>query len=247
MLCYTPLPLIISLNIHETMSFYRHHSDETFLGVMTSLIFLTLLIWNFQSAFYYLGFPPSAVLLIIWLSFLGSLINIPITYVESEGTEVVEVPVSFFGFRYVVPVYKQPNRTLIAINVGGAVIPVIIATLLLIMRPVAILYVIPGTIIAAIIIHRFAKVVPHVGIAVPFFVPPMVSALIAVIFSWGNHELAPIIAYSVGTFGSLIGADLLNLKKIPETKAPIASIGGAGTFDGVFLAGIFAVLLVAFF
>ena len=43
--------------------------------------------------------------------------------------------------------------------------------------------------------------------------------------------------------GTLIGADLLNLGKIHGLGAPIASIGGAGTFDGVFLSGILAVLL----
>ena len=39
------------------------------------------------------------------------------------------------------------------------------------------------------------------------------------------------------------GADLLNLDKIQGLGAPIASIGGAGTFDGVFLTGILAALL----
>jgi putative Mg2+ transporter-C (MgtC) family protein len=43
--------------------------------------------------------------------------------------------------------------------------------------------------------------------------------------------------------GTLIGADLLNLRKIRGLGAPVASIGGAGTFDGIFLAGIIAVLL----
>jgi uncharacterized membrane protein len=32
--------------------------------------------------------------------------------------------------------------------------------------------------------------------------------------------------------GTLIGADLINLRKIPKLGAPVASIGGAGTFDG---------------
>jgi uncharacterized membrane protein len=41
----------------------------------------------------------------------------------------------------------------------------------------------------------------------------------------------------------LIGADLLNLGIIQELGAPIASIGGAGRFDGIFMTGILAVLL----
>ncbi|MGH8630223.1 MAG: DUF1614 domain-containing protein [Burkholderiales bacterium] len=41
----------------------------------------------------------------------------------------------------------------------------------------------------------------------------------------------------------LIGADLLRLKDIRRLGAPIASIGGAGSFDGIFVTGILAVLL----
>jgi len=37
----------------------------------------------------------------------------------------------------------------------------------------------------------------------------------------------------------------MNLKKIPGLGAPVASIGGAGTFDGVFLSGILAVILTS--
>ena len=54
---------------------------------------------------------------------------------------------------------------------------------------------------------------------------------------------AVIIAYVSGTLGTLIGADLLNLHHIAELGAPMASIGGAGTFDGIFLTGIIAALL----
>jgi uncharacterized membrane protein len=50
-------------------------------------------------------------------------------------------------------------------------------------------------------------------------------------------------AYVAGTLGTLIGADLLNLHKIKHLNAPVVSIGGAGTFDGIFLTGILAVLL----
>ena len=35
--------------------------------------------------------------------------------------------------------------------------------------------------------------------------------------------------------GNGIGADLLNLGKVQGLGAPIVSIGGAGTFDGIFL------------
>jgi uncharacterized membrane protein len=52
-----------------------------------------------------------------------------------------------------------------------------------------------------------------------------------------------IVAYVGGVLGTLIGGDLSNLHVIHKLGAPVASIGGAGTFDGVFLSGIIAVLL----
>ncbi len=53
------------------------------------------------------------------------------------------------------------------------------------------------------------------------------------------------LAYISGSLGTLIGADLLNLDKLQGLGAPIASIGGAGTFDGIFLTGIVAVLVAS--
>ncbi|MDR9481040.1 MAG: DUF1614 domain-containing protein, partial [Spiribacter sp.] len=41
----------------------------------------------------------------------------------------------------------------------------------------------------------------------------------------------------------LLGADLMRLGNVRGLGSPIASIGGAGTFDGVFITGIVAVLL----
>ncbi|MDA4131217.1 MAG: DUF1614 domain-containing protein [Thaumarchaeota archaeon] len=56
---------------------------------------------------------------------------------------------------------------------------------------------------------------------------------------------AAIVAYISGSMGALIGADLTNLRGITKLGAPVVSIGGAGTFDGVFLTGIIAVLIVS--
>ena len=79
-----------------------------------------------------------------------------------------------------------------------------------------------------------------IGIAVPVFAPVVATAILAFILS---REYAAPLAYIGGSMGTLIGADLLNLDKINGLGAPVASIGGAGTFDGIFLTGILAVLL----
>ena len=51
------------------------------------------------------------------------------------------------------------------------------------------------------------------------------------------------ILIDTGNPQALIGADLLNLGRIADLQAPVVAIGGAGTFDGVFLTGIIAGLL----
>jgi uncharacterized membrane protein len=78
------------------------------------------------------------------------------------------------------------------------------------------------------------------GIAISPLVAPLAAAAVALLIS--RKEAAPL-AYIAGSVGTLLGADILNLSAIRSLGAPIASIGGAGVADGVFLAGIVAVLL----
>jgi uncharacterized membrane protein len=94
--------------------------------------------------------------------------------------------------------------------------------------------------IVASIVHWLAQPVTGLGIAVPIFIPPLAAAGTALLIS---RRAAPPLAYIAGSLGTLIGGDLLNINRLQGLGAPIASIGGAGTFDGIFLAGIIAVLL----
>ena len=73
------------------------------------------------------------------------------------------------------------------------------------------------------------------------FIPPIIAALAGYVLGGPSHG-API-AYIGGVLGTLIGADIMNLGRLSELGAPVASIGGAGTFDGIFLTEIVAVLL----
>ena len=91
-------------------------------------------------------------------------------------------------------------------------------------------------------VHPIARPVAGMGIAVPALVPPLIAAAAALAIQPGH---AAALAYIAGSLGTLIGGDLLNLHKLGELGASVASIGGAGTFDGVFLSGIVAVVLVA--
>ena len=72
-------------------------------------------------------------------------------------------------------------------------------------------------------------------------VPPLVAALGAYFLC--TPELPGSLRLYRQHLGILIGADLLNLGQIRQLGAPVASIGGAGTFDAIFFSGILAVLL----
>jgi uncharacterized membrane protein len=189
-------------------------------------------------AYMRLGVGPGMALFLLFGSLIGSYFNIPITVLPGHPVRTHEV-VDFFGMQYVVPLVTSWPGTVLAINVGGAVIPTLMSTYL-VLRYQLWLKATIAVVAIAIIIHAMATPVPGVGIAVPVFGPVVTTAILAFILS---REYAAPLAYIGGSMGTLIGADLLNLDKINGLGAPVASIGGAGTFDGIFLTGILAVLL----
>jgi len=183
-----------------------------------------------------LGLTPAGAMLLLLLSLFGSLINIPISRTQ---TYVPPEPVGYFRGPFWV--YYRPPRvqeTIIAVNVGGAIIPTIFGLYLLTHTPLvpALL----ATAIVTVVVHLLARPVPAVGIQVPALLPPLVSALVAILLG-GEH--APAVAYISGAFGILIGADLLNLPRIRNLGGQVMSIGGAGVFDGIFLVAIFSAFL----
>ena len=189
-------------------------------------------------AYMRLGVGPGAALFLLFGSLLGSYFNIPIAVLPGKPVMAGQI-VEFYGMRYVVPTVVSWGGTVLAVNVGGAVIPTLMSIYLLIRYQLWLKAAI-ATAVIAVVIHSMATPVPGIGIAVPVFAPVVITAILAFILS---REYAAPLAYIGGSMGTLIGADLLNLDKIGDLGAPVASIGGAGTFDGVFLTGILAVLL----
>jgi uncharacterized membrane protein len=185
-----------------------------------------------------LGIERRRVFLLLLLCLLGSYINIPVAQLPSEPVESGKI-VTIFGVSYVVPVVREWPGTVLAVNVGGALIPAGLAIYLLLQNK----FYLQGLIavaVVALVVHGLARPVGGVGISVPTLIPPVVATAVAALLSW--KKSAPL-AYVAGTLGTLIGADLMNLSVLPGLGAPIASIGGAGTFDGVFLTGVLAALL----
>lgn len=205
---------------------------------LLGIVFILISIDLIGLAFRKLGFPPEYSVLILFLSLIGSHINIPVMEKTSREPVVSGRIVDFYWFRYIILPREVEHRTVIAVNLGGGVIPVLISSFLIPMVNPA--DVVIGVFLMSVFIHLIARPVKGLGIAVPALIPPVMAAGLALIIS---PQQAPMLAYISGTLGCLIGADLWNLKKIPDLGAPMASIGGAGTFDGIFLTGIISVLL----
>jgi len=210
-------------------------------GVFLILFFL-LILGALRRAYLNLGVSSTTAMLLLLASLVGSYFNIPIAELSQERVLSDQV-IDFFGMQYTVPVVEHWPGTVIAVNVGGAVIPTLMSLYLLVARQMWLKGLIAIAIVA-IVLHWLANPVPGVGIAVPVFLPALITAVVAWILS---RENAAPLAYVAGSMGTLIGADLTNLDKVRGLGAPVASIGGAGTFDGIFLTGILAVLLAGLY
>jgi uncharacterized membrane protein len=210
------------------------------LVVIFGIVFLLLQLGALRYAYLSLGVSSGTAMRLLIASLIGSYFNIPVAVLPPEQV-MSDQTVNFFGMNYAVPVVQNWPGTVIAVNIGGAVIPAAMSIYLLATHHLWARGLI-ATAIIALIIHWLAAPVP--GIAVPVFLPAMITAIVAILLS--RQEAAPL-AYIGGGLGTLIGADVTNLDKVRGLGAPVASIGGAGTFDGIFLTGILAVLLASLY
>ena len=208
-------------------------------GVLLGLFFL-IEVGALRYAYMRLGLGSGAALALLLGSLIGSYFNIPIAELPDQqmisGREI-----SYFGMHYIVPTVVDWPGTIIAVNVGGGMIPALMSLYLLVKNRLWVLG-LAATACVGVVCHALADPVPGLGIALPILVPILTTAVIALLLSY--RQAAPL-AYISGSLGTLIGADLLNLDKVQGLGAPIASIGGAGTFDGIFLIGILAVLIAS--
>jgi uncharacterized membrane protein len=224
---------------HNTRVIYSPLALPFFLFLLVLAVFLFVVELEVLAyAYRKIGVRPRYVFTLLLLSLLGAHVNVPLYEVPVQHT-LPPHAVSMFGWTYVVPGSVERGVTVVAINVGGAVIPILLS-LYLFFRSRMYVRMLLGTAIVAVLMHSWARIEPGLGIAVPIFLPPLIAAGVGLVLAFRR---APPLAYVAGSMGTLIGADLLNLDNVAQLGSPIVSIGGAGTFDGVFLTGIIAGLL----
>lgn len=206
---------------------------------LATMLFVFVQIGVVTIAFDKLGLSQGSAMLLLITSLVGSGINLPLFTVDATRDPD---PRWAERMRWMASVYRNlnPSKVLIAVNVGGGIIPVAFSVYLLNHNPLA-----PLTVLAAIAIqtgvcYAFSRPISGIGIGMPIFIAPISAAITAVTLAPENS--APL-AYIGGTLGVLLGADALRLRDVRGLGSPLASIGGAGTFDGVFITGLVAVLL----
>jgi len=214
------------------------HSPHRLLLFILAVAFLLgiLQVGLVSIAFDKLGLSQQAAFLLLFSSLAGSMINLPLFSVRAEQPPDPPQLPAFW------PVQLPPftGRTIVAVNTGGCLIPLTFSLYLLLNNPLPLFHAALGVAAVSTVSYHMSRPIAGLGIGMPLFVAPISAALVAILI---NAEQSAPLAYISGTLGVLIGADLLRLKDIRRLGAPLASIGGAGTFDGIFITGIVAVLL----
>jgi len=205
------------------------------LGALILLVELRVLAYAYRK----IGVRPRYVFVLMLLSLLGSGVDIPLYRVAVAGGRPAGEVSTSGRIHAAAQGPVRARTTVIAVNVGGALVPTLLS-IFVFLRSAMPVRMLVGVAVVAALVNGMAHIVPGVGIAVPMIVPPLAAAAVALVLAFRQ---APPLAYVAGSMGTLIGADLLNLDKIAELGAPVVSIGGAGTFDGVFLTGIIAGLI----
>jgi len=210
------------------------------LAVLLPLLFGELML----DALERLHLSPRVALTLFLAMLVGGLVNLPVKTIVREF-DVTYHPLAVFGLGGLFPQLERVRReTVIAVNLGGCVIPVGLAVYqayhLFLQSPRTLIVCGVGALANVFVCFRVARPVPDVGIVMPTFVSPLIAAAIALVFA---PEAAAPVAFVVGVMGPLIGADLLHLRDLDSYSTGVMSIGGAGTFDGIVLSGILAAYL----
>ena len=201
------------------------------LYIIFPIIILYLLYLFITKAFKYMGFSSLEAVFIVLISFLF-------------GFDII-----IFGFNISNIYLFSYGDWRVGINMGGAVIPILLSAYLVVRKKISLNKVFIGILIVTIITFFISKPVASKGIVATFpywLLPAFSSSICSVILSWKDFIKAAPLAYISGTIGVLIGADFLHLPELLsyQSDKPInAIIGGAVVFDMIFITGIIAVIL----
>ena len=211
------------------------------------LVVPLLILGVIGAAFTRLGFSWISALAIVLLMLFGSFVNIPVYKIRRDMIRIPPPDSSGFG-NYMQSTPAPIWDTTIAINLGGAVIPVAVSLFMmyqaiLITGTSLLLSVSAGIILVAAITYVSTRSVPGSGIQVSLLIPGLAALLAGLMLSGGTGLAAAVTAFVSGIAGTLLGGNIAHLFRIKDLDLPFVSIGGAGTFGAVFICCILPALI----
>ena len=213
-----------------------------FLVISPLLLFLFLVLIT-------IGVQPSLALTLT----LGSLLTSYINVVVAEVTYYVP----FNPFMDLMKLFPMPiiiqriDKLFLEVNIGGAVIPTIVSIYLigtyLIHNMLILVSFIVSLIISSLIIWRSARLIPGIGITLPTALPVLLTLMFTLVSTAVFHANPLAFSYSLGSLSTLLGADILNIRKVIRLMRGYVSIGGAGVFDGIYITGLMSLILASLY
>jgi uncharacterized membrane protein len=206
--------------------------------ILLPILALYIIYLIITKSFKDMGFSSLEAISIVFLSFL-----------LGSGLIDAYVGISFSN----IPLFSYHTNWIVGINVGGAVIPLLLSVYLAIKNRLTPLKVLLGIGIISVITFMVTYPDPGKGIVSVFplwLLPIICASVVSMIFSWKEKNKAAPLAYTIGTLGVLLGADgfhMFSLLQYHIETTRYAVIGGAHVFDMVFITGILAVFLDGFF
>lgn len=200
--------------------------------IILPILVIYLLYLMLTKAFNYLGFSTLETIIIVLVSIISNFNFI-------SGLNISNIYLFAYNTNWV-----------IYINVGGALIPIVLSIYLAIKKKIPLKMIGAGILIVSIITYFVTRVVVDKGIVSgpPYFLFPAIAAsLVSIVLLWKDFRKAAPLAYISGSIGVLIGADVFHLWELLNNDIDHqinAVIGGANVFDMIYITGVLAVILV---
>ena len=213
-----------------------------FLIISPLLLFLFLVLIT-------IGIQPSLALTLT----LGSLLT---SYVNVEVAEVTYY-VPFNPFMDLMKLFPIPiiiqrvDKLFLEVNIGGAVIPMVVSIYLIITYLIHDLLILVSFLlslaISSMVIWRSARLIPGIGITLPTALPVFLTLIFTLISTAVLRANPLAFSYSLGSLSTLVGADILNIRRVIRYMRGYVSIGGAGVFDGIYVTGLVSLILASIY
>lgn len=223
--------------------------------LLAVIVAVTMCVWPFvlleamKTALTKLHLHPVVGLAVMIGIVAGSFVNFPLRRME-RYVEQIQAPRRWRHWFGRVPLVRRAKtETIIAVNLGGCLIPLALAgfEVLIVLQaaPRAMWAMVIASAANVVVCYRAARPIQGLGIAMPALLPPAVSVGVTwlLLMSSDYDPVRAPVAFIAGVAGPLLGADLLHLRDISRISVGVLSIGGAGTFDGIVLSGMLAALV----